>query len=63
MSQTVVSPWISRLKLEFQDWCASPEGKAAIEQSAEEARKMIEELREARRIDPADLRKPICEGD
>ena len=40
-------------------WVASPEGRAAIAASMEAAQRMIEQLREARRIDPATLRIPM----
>ena len=42
-----------------QQWICSEKGQRIIEQSLEEARKTIEELQKARRIDPADLRIPM----
>ena len=41
------------------DWIASPEGRKAMAESLERAKKLTAEFREAQRVDPEDLHKPI----
>lgn len=40
-------------------WLASPEAKAAIEESRKSAEATMTKLHEARRIDPDELRRPM----
>jgi hypothetical protein len=47
--------WVS----ELLRWLHSPEGQAQIQTGQEAARREIERLREARRIDPETLRRPM----
>lgn len=42
-----------------RQWIASPEGQAALQESQETAQRMVDELREARQVDPATLHEPM----
>lgn len=41
------------------DWVASLEGKKSLEETAQGIREMLETLKEQRRLDPEELRKPM----
>lgn len=40
-------------------WIASPEGQQAMAESLERARKITAQFRDAQRVDPEDLHKPV----
>lgn len=45
--------------LEAASWINSPEGRKAMAESLERANAICDEFREAQRVDPADLHKPV----
>lgn len=43
----------------IKDWAASPEGKAKIKEAFESAKRMKEQFRKERKIDPRKLNEPM----
>lgn len=50
---------VERLAENARQWVASPEGRQAMAESLERARKITTRFREAQRVDPEDLHKPV----
>jgi len=50
---------VERLAENARQWVASPEGRQALVESQERASKTTTRFREAQRVDPEDLHKPV----
>jgi len=50
---------VERLAEDARQWIASPEGRQAMAESARRAKETADRFREAQRVDPEDLHKPV----